>query len=116
MFNSPLRNTNNPIMQERLDSGGKLQLDPDNECFECYRSNRMSGWCVIVDSIDADGDPKLEAYKRNCLRKHDDALERGERVQATLKLVSSPIPGEAKQRANEYKQIAQFNKERHHRY
>lgn len=94
-----------PENQERLDfvieEERKICLDPDNECFSCYQSNRFSGWCCITDSVDVSNNPELEEYQEKCLRDYDNKLKLGQNIQTTLKLVKSPVAGEVRERERE---------------
>lgn len=84
--------------EERGFGFGTFKLDPNNECFQCDYSNRVSGWCCIVDSFDEED----SEFRKMELRKYYSKLEKGEDVQLELKMVWSPIPGEVEQRAANY--------------
>jgi hypothetical protein len=85
--------------EERGFGFGTFILDPDNECFNCDYSNRVSGWCCIVDTFDDDESSEIRSSE---LKKYYSKLEKGEDVQLELKLTWSPNPEEIVARAANY--------------
>jgi len=85
--------------EERGFGFGTFMLNPDTECFECDYSNRVSGWCCIVDTF---CDEEYAEIRKMELKKYYTALEKGEDVQTELRLVWSPNPEEVEHRAANY--------------
>jgi hypothetical protein len=65
-----------PLLEEEIQvlrddrCGEWWALNPDTECPDCSRGHRMSGWCIITDTLDSDSEDEVS---------HEEAMKAGRR-------------------------------------